>query len=190
MKTQQKPLGGATRTRRHPHPRPAYTVELPGAMRWVGRRVRLVHHVLRIVIGLLPERLARCVAEVGAVRMRLETDTALRVLRTLDAVRIVIPAPAGMTVGGVPVDAVRIVIPVSAGMTVDAQDAIPQISDSATADLATADPAPVRSAPVGSSSSAPNRLGRILSTLTASTRINPETATPPRPRRSSGALAR
>ena len=26
-------------------------VELPGAIRWVGRRVRLVHHVLSIVIG-------------------------------------------------------------------------------------------------------------------------------------------
>ena len=29
-------------------------VGLPGAMRWVRRRVRLVHHVLTIVIGLLP----------------------------------------------------------------------------------------------------------------------------------------
>ena len=27
-------------------------VELPGAMRWVRRRVRLVHHALRLVIGL------------------------------------------------------------------------------------------------------------------------------------------
>ena len=43
-------------------------VELPGAMRWVERRVRLVHHVLGIVIGLLPEQLARCIAEMGAVR--------------------------------------------------------------------------------------------------------------------------
>ena len=31
-------------------------VELPGAMRWVERRVRLVHHVVSIVIGLLPNR--------------------------------------------------------------------------------------------------------------------------------------
>ena len=51
------------------------TVELPGAMRWVERRVRLVHHVLTIVIGLLPEHLARCVAEVGAVRTRLGERT-------------------------------------------------------------------------------------------------------------------
>ena len=72
------------------------TVELPGAMRWVTRRVRLVHHVVSLVIGLLPERLARCVAEMGAVRTRLETDTALRALRTLtDAQLPVLPAPLG-----------------------------------------------------------------------------------------------
>ena len=71
-------------------------VELPGAMRWVERRVRLVHHVVSIVIGLLPDLLVRCVAEVGAVRTRLETDTALRALRTLtDAQLPVLPAPLG-----------------------------------------------------------------------------------------------
>ena len=72
------------------------SVELPGAMRWVERRVRLVHHVLGIVIGLLPEQLARCIAEMGAVRTRLETETALRVLRTLLAEQLpVLPAPLG-----------------------------------------------------------------------------------------------
>ena len=71
-------------------------VELPGAMRWVARRVRLVHHVLSIVIGLLPEQLARCVAEMGAVRTRLDTDTALRMLRTLAAAQLpALPAPLG-----------------------------------------------------------------------------------------------
>ena len=71
-------------------------VELPGAMRWVERRVRLVHHVLSIVIGLLPESLARCITEVGAVRTRLETETALRALRTLVAEQLrVLPAPLG-----------------------------------------------------------------------------------------------
>ena len=72
------------------------TVELPGAMRWVERRVRLVHHVLTIVIGLLPEHLMRCVAEVGAVRTRLETDIALRTLRVLTAEQLhALPAPLG-----------------------------------------------------------------------------------------------
>ena len=71
-------------------------VELPGAMRWVERRVRLVHHVLTIVIGLLPQCLARCVAEMGAVRARLDTDTALRALRTLVAEQLhTLPAPLG-----------------------------------------------------------------------------------------------
>ena len=71
-------------------------VELPGAMRWVERRVHLVHHVLSIVIGLLPEPLARCIAEMGAVRTRLQTDTALRTLRTLSAAQLrVLPAPLG-----------------------------------------------------------------------------------------------
>ena len=54
------------------------------AMRWVGRRVRLVHHVLTIVIGLLPEllssvyraRWARCVPAASTV-------TALRSLRMI-----------------------------------------------------------------------------------------------------------
>ena len=53
-------------------------VELPGAMRWVERRVRLVHHVLTHRRRLAsPDLLARCVTEVGAVRARLETETAL-----------------------------------------------------------------------------------------------------------------
>ena len=72
------------------------TVELPGAMRWVRRRVCLVHHVLSLVIGLLPEPLARCVAEVGAVRTRLGTESALRELRTLAAEPLpALPAPLG-----------------------------------------------------------------------------------------------
>ena len=72
-------------------------VELPGAMRWVERRGRLVHHVLGIVIGLLPEPLARCIAEMDAVRTRLETETALRALRTLVAEQLrVLPAPLGV----------------------------------------------------------------------------------------------
>ena len=72
------------------------TVELPGAMRWVRRRVCLVHHVLSLVIGLLPEPLARCVAEVGAVRTRLGTESAMRELRTLAAEPLpALPAPLG-----------------------------------------------------------------------------------------------
>ena len=60
-------------------------VELPGAMRWVRRRVRLVHNVLARVIGLIPDRLAGCAATMGAVRERLKSDSALMKLRGLVA---------------------------------------------------------------------------------------------------------
>ncbi len=46
----------------------ADAVELPGALRWVRRRVRLVYNVLVRVIGLIPGRLAGCAAKMGASR--------------------------------------------------------------------------------------------------------------------------
>lgn len=58
-------------------------VEHLGAMRSVERRVRFVYHVLSIVIGMLLDLLARCVAEIGAVRTRLKINTGLRTLSTL-----------------------------------------------------------------------------------------------------------
>ena len=55
-----------------------------------------VHHVVSIVIGLLPELLTRCVVEVGAVRTQLGTDIALRTLRVLTAEQLhALPAPLG-----------------------------------------------------------------------------------------------
>ena len=53
-------------------------------------------NALLLVIGLLPEQLERCVAEVGAVRTRLGTDSALVALRALSAAQLpVLPAPLG-----------------------------------------------------------------------------------------------
>ena len=61
------------------------TVELPGAMRWVRRRVRLVHHALSLVIGLLPKKLSDCRADIIACRERLGSDAVLVALRSLTA---------------------------------------------------------------------------------------------------------
>ena len=71
-------------------------VHLPGAVRWVRRRVRLVHHVLTVVPDLLPDLLEPGVAGIGAVRDRLGTDSALTALRGLVAPQLpVLPAPLG-----------------------------------------------------------------------------------------------
>ncbi len=68
-------------------------VGLAGAIRWAQRRMLLVHRALLLVIGLLPEQRERCVAEVGAVRTRLGTDSALRALSA--AQLPVLSAPLG-----------------------------------------------------------------------------------------------
>ena len=71
-------------------------VELPGAMRWVRRRVRLVHDALVRVIGLIPDKLALCAATMSAVRERLNSASALMELRGLVAGQLrMLPAPLG-----------------------------------------------------------------------------------------------
>ena len=71
-------------------------VELPGALRWVRRRVRLVHDVLARVIGLIPDRLSGCAATMVAVRARLGSAGALMRLRALVAAQLgMLPSPLG-----------------------------------------------------------------------------------------------
>jgi len=41
-------------------------IELPGAQRWVARRVGAIHLALHLLKGLLPERFADCAATLGA----------------------------------------------------------------------------------------------------------------------------
>jgi len=78
-----------------------YDVQLPGAMRWVRRRVILVQHVLRLVIGLLPQ-LAGCRAEITACRARLGTDAVLVGLRSLtDWWLATLAAPLGFRPHGI-----------------------------------------------------------------------------------------
>jgi hypothetical protein len=71
-------------------------VELPGAVRWVRRRVRLVHAGLAAVIGLLPGLLAGCKPTVTSIRSALGTETALVRLRELAAGHLgALPPPLG-----------------------------------------------------------------------------------------------
>ena len=71
-------------------------IDLPGAIRWVRRRVRLTHRVLTAVLGLWPDRLAGCAVTVGALRVCLETETVLVVLRDRCAGQLqTLPAPLG-----------------------------------------------------------------------------------------------
>lgn len=56
-------------------------VHLPGAIRWLVRRVRAVHGNLAAVRGLWPERFLECAPEVMAFRARLQTEAVLVGLR-------------------------------------------------------------------------------------------------------------
>ena len=56
-------------------------VHLPGAMRWLDRRVRAVHRLLTTVRGLYPDRFLQCPAQVGAFRERLKSQAVLVGLR-------------------------------------------------------------------------------------------------------------
>lgn len=71
-------------------------IELPGTLRWLRRRVRVVHRCLTVAIGLLPDHLAGCLARVTAVREHLGQETVLRALRALTAEQLpYLPTPLG-----------------------------------------------------------------------------------------------
>ena len=77
-------------------------IELPGALRWLRRRVDLVHDVLARVIGLIPDKLAGCAATMGAVRDKLKSNSALMALRGLVAGQLqTLPAPLGFQPHGI-----------------------------------------------------------------------------------------
>jgi hypothetical protein len=71
-------------------------IELPGALRWLRRRVQRVQCCLLLVLGLLPERLAGCGATLSAFRVRLGREAVLMELRGLAARQLPqLPAPLG-----------------------------------------------------------------------------------------------
>jgi hypothetical protein len=71
-------------------------IELPGALRWLRRRTRLVHAGLAAAIGLLPGLLAGCRPTVMSVRSALGAEVALVRLRLeLAPHLVVLPPPLG-----------------------------------------------------------------------------------------------
>jgi hypothetical protein len=73
-----------------------HEVLLPGAVRWVARRARLVHAVLTSVIGLLPALLAGCEPTILCFRARLGVEHVLPKLRERVAAHLAhLPPPVG-----------------------------------------------------------------------------------------------
>ena len=73
-------------------------IGLPGAVRWLRRRVQLVQRCLVLVIGLVPERFSGCAAHIPALRDRLGHDAVLMALRDLVAMQLgVLPSPLGFS---------------------------------------------------------------------------------------------
>lgn len=73
-------------------------IGLPGALRWLQRRLDVVHRCLVVVIGLLPDHFAGCAATVSHFRQRLGHDAVLMALRGHAApVLPRLPAPLGFS---------------------------------------------------------------------------------------------
>lgn len=58
-------------------------IELPGAIRWVRRRLKAVNGTLATAVGLLPKPLAGCALTVTSCRLHLKTAAALLLLRAM-----------------------------------------------------------------------------------------------------------
>ncbi|MGZ6141240.1 MAG: hypothetical protein ACXWLA_11215 [Myxococcaceae bacterium] len=71
-------------------------IELPGALRWMRRRVRLVHAGLAAAIGLLPGLLVGCKPTVVSVRSTIGVESVLVFLRWAVAAHLAaLPPPLG-----------------------------------------------------------------------------------------------
>ena len=77
-------------------------IGLPGAMRWLRRRMQLVQRCLVLVLGLVPEDLAGCTPHIVSLRIRLQHDAVLMALRGLvDAQLSALPSPLGFSPHGI-----------------------------------------------------------------------------------------
>jgi hypothetical protein len=72
-------------------------IELPGALRWVRRRVQAIQGSLNTLKGLMPERFAGCAPKLGAFAERLGVEGVLVALREIAAPYLCsLPAPLGL----------------------------------------------------------------------------------------------
>ncbi len=73
-------------------------IALPGALRWLRRRIQLVQRCLQLVIGLVPEQFAGCTTHIDSFRTRVGHDAVLMALRELVAPQLqVLPSPLGFS---------------------------------------------------------------------------------------------
>ncbi len=71
-------------------------IELPGALRWLRRRVQAIHTSLTTLKGLLPAHFGGCEPTLASFAERLGVDGVLPVLRQIAAVYLMwLPAPLG-----------------------------------------------------------------------------------------------
>jgi hypothetical protein len=71
-------------------------IELPGALRWIGRRVQAVHASLQLLKGLLPGSFATCPPTLSAFAARLGVSEVLVALRGIAAAFLsALPKPLG-----------------------------------------------------------------------------------------------
>jgi len=69
-------------------------IDLPGAVRWTWRRVRMVRRFLTTLIGLMPARFASCQPTLASFRAALSTADVLVTLRAIaaaDLAQLVVP---------------------------------------------------------------------------------------------------
>jgi hypothetical protein len=71
-------------------------VSLPSALRWIRRRVQLVHTALAVIVSLLPELCLGCAPTIEAFRLRLACEPVLVSLRGVAAAHLAgLPRPLG-----------------------------------------------------------------------------------------------
>jgi hypothetical protein len=71
-------------------------IELPGALRWIRRRLQAVHAALLLILGLFPDLLGGCQPTLSAFRQWFGVDYVLPRLREIAQVQLLrLPPPLG-----------------------------------------------------------------------------------------------